>query len=192
MILITSSRKPSRRTRSLMRDLSHVIPRALRINRGKSSLWDLAQTAISRGMGRILVVWERKGNPRSFVFYRASLAGVIPVRRAIYFNSVRLRREIPGGRPRRVEADTIRLARMGGPIDRVTAVLAEGFGLSPVEIGGPSEIRELDCDVVLLDRNVGEERELTFFTADGVEVGPTMRVGGVFEFGGEGKLLPKD
>ncbi len=63
MILITTSRKPGRRTRSFCKELSRAIPRSLYVNRGKASIEDIWRHARNEGFYRILVVGETKGNP---------------------------------------------------------------------------------------------------------------------------------
>jgi hypothetical protein len=63
MLLITTSRKPSRRTRRFCRELSAVLPLSLYVNRGKASLRTIAERAVADGYSRVLVVGETKGNP---------------------------------------------------------------------------------------------------------------------------------
>ncbi|MDM7275107.1 MAG: hypothetical protein P3X22_003155 [Thermoprotei archaeon] len=62
-VLVTTSRRPGRRSRSLVKDLVSVIPGAFRVTRGRRSLSDLAREALSVGADRVVVVGERRGNP---------------------------------------------------------------------------------------------------------------------------------
>ncbi len=71
-ILITTSRRPTRRTRSLCNDLARVIPGAVRINRGKLSLEGVALRAIELGADRIILVSVYKGNPGKMHFFEVS------------------------------------------------------------------------------------------------------------------------
>ena len=63
MILITTSGRPAQRMRTLCNDLQRVIPKAMRINRGKLSIKGLAEKALEVGADRIIMVERRKGGP---------------------------------------------------------------------------------------------------------------------------------
>ena len=68
-ILITTSHKPSPRLRSFVKDLASVIPRTLKLNRGKKTLEDLLYDAIELIADRLIIVGEKKGNPGSIRVY---------------------------------------------------------------------------------------------------------------------------
>jgi len=68
-ILITTSRKPSPRLRSFVKDLTSVIPNTLKLNRGKKTLEDLLYDAIELNADRLIIVGEKKGNPGSIKVY---------------------------------------------------------------------------------------------------------------------------
>lgn len=68
-ILLTTSRNPSRRTRTLIKDLVHVVPRAARISRGTKNLYELAAAALASKTALLVVVSTRKGNPGSISFF---------------------------------------------------------------------------------------------------------------------------
>jgi|Deesub1362A_J573_1020465.scaffolds.fasta_scaffold00115_74 rRNA maturation protein Rpf1 len=63
MILITTSRKPSNRTRSFCKDLQKAIPGSVYKTRGKARLQDLLHQE------RTVYVTESKGNPRTIEIY---------------------------------------------------------------------------------------------------------------------------
>ncbi len=62
-VIVTTSRRPSRRSRSLVKDLVSIIPGAYRLTRGRKSRSDLAREALAVGADRVVVIGERKGNP---------------------------------------------------------------------------------------------------------------------------------
>ena len=68
-LLITTSHRPSRRTRSFIKDLEGVIGGAIRLTRGHLSLRDLGVIGARLGVQRVLVVFERNGNPGLLVGY---------------------------------------------------------------------------------------------------------------------------
>jgi U3 small nucleolar ribonucleoprotein protein IMP4 len=67
-MLITTSRKPSGRTRSFCQDLGHVL-NAKYVNRGKMSFRDVLIKAASLGFQEIAIVSQIKGNPSKIEIY---------------------------------------------------------------------------------------------------------------------------
>ena len=61
-MLITTSRKPSQKTRTFARSLQRVL-NADYVNRGKMNLRDVLIKAIQSDSDRILIISEMKGNP---------------------------------------------------------------------------------------------------------------------------------
>ncbi len=68
MILITTSRDPSRNTRAFARTLANLIPYACYEPRGKKSIQDLVELAKNKGYERICFVHDEKGNPGKLSF----------------------------------------------------------------------------------------------------------------------------
>lgn len=73
MLFITTSRRPSIRTRTFIKELERAIPGSKRIVRGKKSLDDLKEMMIRYGVSKLLVVDTKKGNPAVLRFYELSL-----------------------------------------------------------------------------------------------------------------------
>ncbi len=63
MILVTTSRKPSKPTRRFGRALASVFPYGEYINRGKGSIEDIVDRAYVEGFLRVVIIGETKGNP---------------------------------------------------------------------------------------------------------------------------------
>jgi U3 small nucleolar ribonucleoprotein protein IMP4 len=70
-MLITTSRKPSQKTRTFGRALEKVFP-SIYINRGKMSLRDVFLKALDENFSTVLVIHEMKGNPSRLEFYQAN------------------------------------------------------------------------------------------------------------------------
>ena len=149
MILITTSRRPSKRTRTLIRDFLHVIPGAVRVNRGKKSLQDLRQDAVKFGLDRVLIVGERKGNPGLLRFYKATVATIEPIGAQVILAGVTLRRELFGRKPKRVpHVRELAVAYQQDDLEKFAEVLAEGLGADAPSAA--SEVGEFpDADIVL-------------------------------------------
>ena len=69
-VLITTSRKPSKKTRSFCKDLRAVLPGSEYKNRGKSSLSSVLGLAESLGKDLVLNVYEDNANPSSLAFIK--------------------------------------------------------------------------------------------------------------------------
>ena len=94
-VIITTSRRPSRRTRSLVKDLAAVIDGAVRFTRGHESLKSLAAMARTYGIKSVVIVGERKGNPGLLAAYSVGDRGLSPVA-TIRIVGVTLSRELRG------------------------------------------------------------------------------------------------
>lgn len=99
IIVITTSHKPSPRTRSFVKDFSNTLPYSLTLNRGKKTLIDLALEAYRLKAYYLLVVGERRGNPSFIRVYDTSFTETKPpeplLRAFIKIAGVRLTREYP-------------------------------------------------------------------------------------------------
>ena len=67
-VLISTSRKPSQKTRTFCKNLSHVFGFDY-TNRGKSSLRDMLVKASQMNHDTLLLVYQIKGNPSKLTFY---------------------------------------------------------------------------------------------------------------------------
>ncbi|HDI86130.1 MAG TPA: hypothetical protein ENF83_01820 [Candidatus Korarchaeota archaeon] len=178
MILITTSRDPSQRTRTFIRDLSHVIPRAVRVNRGKKSLDDLRVEALRHGLSRVLVVTERKGNPGGLRFYEASVATIRPAAAHVVLEGVTLRRELYGKKPERVPRvlDLAVAYQESEEHSEYASALASGLGVETVAAANAE--RDLpDSDVVLWIRRLDSRPAASFYLTGARgsrEVGPRL------------------
>lgn len=66
-MLISTSRKPSQKTRKFCKNLSHAFDYDY-VNRGKSSIRDLLVKSKELGLVGVLLVYEIKGNPSKLTF----------------------------------------------------------------------------------------------------------------------------
>ncbi len=92
-ILITSSRRPTKSMRTLMRDLHTVIPYSFRINRGKMSMEDIAELASNLEAHHVLIVERWKGGPGKIEFYKVLDSHIEITFPILYLSGVRLQRE---------------------------------------------------------------------------------------------------
>lgn len=97
-ILVTTSHKPSQRTRSFIKDLSMVLPCSVTVNRGKKTLEELGIEAYRHKARYIFITGERRGNPSIIRIYHVDTYQKIPMVKhiaSIIIKGVKLSRENP-------------------------------------------------------------------------------------------------
>ncbi len=93
-VLITTSREPSQRTRSLVNELVAIIPVLSKFNRGKSTLKELYDIALSRRARFLVMVYEKKGNPSMLRIYSVdTVSGDLVPRYNIFLKGLTLYRD---------------------------------------------------------------------------------------------------
>ncbi|MCE4602472.1 MAG: hypothetical protein F7C08_03395 [Desulfurococcales archaeon] len=166
-IIITTSRRPSPRTRSLVKDLAGVIPGATRLTRGHLTYQELSIEAATLGADRVVVVGEKRGNPSIMRIYEPippkGLNNIV----TLIIKGVKLARE--AGVPSRARARFLRVEHDGSEDSmEVAEALVRGLHarLTPVE---PSVVARLESR--------GYREVLLTFTSNGLSVGPVLRIG---------------
>lgn len=175
MILITTTRRPSRRTRSFVRDLYHVLPASMRRNRGKMSMEDLNELAIREGVERVIVVGTQRGNPSFLAFYEPSPSHLKPIS-LVRLEGVSLRREITDKRA--PQARKLGIAYSSG-LENEARVMAKSLNAYLGQ--GMEELRSRGCEVALLLSSDGGIRA-TFYRLPAEELGPRMRISEIREY----------
>ncbi len=98
-ILITTSRRPSPRTRSFIKDLVGILPNSLKVNRGHLTMEELAILALSKGCDRLVIVGENRGNPSLLRVYKLERGGIFKNIVSIKVRGLALSREIKRSLP---------------------------------------------------------------------------------------------
>lgn len=93
MLLISTSRRPTRRILSFAKDLRNSIPNSVKIQRGKRGLGDLLEAALEAGCDRILLITRWKGSPGKILMMEVEGRALRPVPPLIYLRGIKLRRE---------------------------------------------------------------------------------------------------
>ena len=97
LILLTTSRRPTERIRTLSRELAYCIPSVIRINRGKISKHGLAEKAIDLKADRVIIIDRLKDGSEKINLFEISSKGLTPVAPIIVLSKINLRREIKKG-----------------------------------------------------------------------------------------------
>jgi len=129
VILLTTSRRPTARMRTLCRDLVNSIPDVTRVNRGKMSLDGVAEKAIEVEADQVVVVDRWRGEPGKINLFRISSTGLKPVSPLMLIRGIRLRREFEET-TRRARSSAITLEREdSAELTRIAGHLSQYFGL---------------------------------------------------------------
>ncbi|MBS7636866.1 hypothetical protein KEJ37_05995 [Candidatus Bathyarchaeota archaeon] len=175
MILLTTSRRPTKGIRTFCKDLSHTLPKILRINRGKLSLEGVAAKALELGAEKVVIVDRWKGGPGKIELYRVD-GGLQSTPPLIYLRSVKLRREfqtMPKGR--RIKSIAIASSpKQPQEVGRLEKALSEFFNI-PI---ASNEDEYKDYNVIMQTSiNPAGEITTTFrLLPENVEIGPRMRI----------------
>jgi len=172
VILLTTSRRPTRTTRTLCHDLVHSVPNIVRLNRGKLNLDGIAERAIELNANRIIVIdgWKTGlGKIKLFLLEQTDLTQVPPL---MYVASVRLRREF--------ETKTKRIRSLAVTVEpqnhtetiKIAEHLADFFNLPRLSIGEAATKRQASMNISL---DASRRTQITFvLPPQMVEIGPRI------------------
>lgn len=172
--LITTSREPSPRTRSLVKDLAALSSGMVRATRGKQTFKELLARAFHLGAKTIIIVGEKRGNPSIIRIYDIEPIWVQrpPLHTfTIFLRGVALSREARSGLPSR-------------PVDRIY-VIAESFH-SETERTLSLALAKMFSATIVSPRSKRNGLDVIFssrgglyivrFKLGGTDVGPVLRV----------------
>jgi len=107
VILLTTSRRPTRRIRTFCRELARSIPNIVRINRGKLSLDGIGEKALEFNADRVVIVDRWRGGPGKIELFQIGPEGLIPVSPLMYIRGIRLQREFEVTKAKPIRSLTI-------------------------------------------------------------------------------------
>jgi rRNA maturation protein Rpf1 len=176
MILLTTSRQPTNPIRTLCRDLSHSVPGIMRVNRGKMSLHEAGEKAVSIGADKIIVLDRWKGG-----FCRIRLLkigqGIVEVPPCLNITKVKFRREFRSSRktPGRLFIDKSGEAELG--TDKLKKSFSDFLELPIVNVlEAPSEYEATMRVMSGASRFI----EIRFYTLPrNIEIGPRILISNV-------------
>ena len=175
MILLTTSRRPTKGIRTFCKDLSHTLPNILRINRGKLSLEDVAAKALEVNAEKVVIVDRWKGGPGKIELYYVN-GKLQPIPPLIYLRSVKLRREfdvMPKGK--RIKCVAVFTSQKHfKDVSRLGKALSEFFNI-PI-MSDESGYRGYDA-ILQTGTDSSGELVITFsLLPENLEIGPRMKI----------------
>jgi len=176
VILLTTSRRPTRRIRTFCKELSYNIPNVTGINRGKLSLEGLAAKALELNAEKAMIVDRWKGGPGKIELFKLENGKLQPMPPLIYLRGVKLRREfgtMPRGR--RIKSTAIfASSEPSEEIERLEKTLSDFFDLPVVHRW--EECKPYNALLYVKSDQSGEIVMSFRLFPENVEIGPRMRV----------------
>lgn len=172
MILLTTSRRPTRRIRTLCHDFVRSVPNVVRINRGKLNLDGIAERAVELNMDRIVVIDRWKGGPGKIKLFRIEPTGLFSVPPLMYVAGVRLQREFEA-KTKHVRSLVV-TTKPGNPPEtvRIAERLSDFFNLPRLSIDEAATKYQASMYISL---NASRRTQITFMLLPQmVEIGPRI------------------
>ncbi len=172
MILLTTSRRPTKRIRTLCHDFVCSVPNIVRINRGKLNLDGIAERAVELNANRIVTIDRWKAGPGKIKLFRIEPNGLIPVPPLMYVASVRLRREFEA-KTKHIRSLVV-TTELETPTEtiRIAEHLSDFFNLSRLTIEEAATKYQASMHVSL---DAPRRTQITFmFLPQMVEIGPRI------------------
>lgn len=161
-MLITTSRKPSQRTRAFCRGLERVL-KARCVNRGKMSLRDVFLKAKEMEVGKVAVISESDGNPNGMDFYHDGEL-FISLQLTVDFS-------LPKGR---MNKDNLCIRC---EVDELKDISTEIFPIPLEDSSDNSQVKNSDCNLLLIRTSKQKSRPLLeFFDGKGQATGPRIYI----------------
>ena len=172
MILLTTSRRPTRRIRTLCHDFARSVPNIVRINRGKLNLDGIAERAVELNANRIVVIERWKGGPGKIKLFRIEPTGLISVPPLIYVAGIRLQREFEA-KTKHVRSLVVTMEPENPPEPVRTAKhLSDFFNLPRLSIDEAATKYQASMHISL---NASRRTQITFMLLpQRVEIGPRI------------------
>jgi U3 small nucleolar ribonucleoprotein protein IMP4 len=139
VILLTTSRRPTKAIRTFCKDLSHIIPRTIRINRGKLSLKEVAEKALESNAEKIIMVDRWKAGPGKIQFFKIERVNLKPTPPLIYLMGVKLRREFAEAplKGRRIKSIFIAASSASPEVEKLERALSKFLEVPLISIDSP-------------------------------------------------------
>ncbi|RLE92514.1 MAG: hypothetical protein DRN04_10020 [Thermoprotei archaeon] len=172
-ILITSSRRPNPRLRTFCKDLAKVLPDAIKVNRGKMSIEEVAIKAYQLEIDHVIVVGKgRGGNPGRMIFLKIyeDKYEILPL--IIGIEGVVLIREIKNADVPEKVASTI----IASNTDQLPDLLSDALGLSSIEVESIEDLQGT-ADTIMWIEKVKRKYIIRFFNGQNLRLsGPIIKV----------------
>ncbi len=173
MILLTTSRRPTRRIRTFCHDLARSIPNIVRINRGKLGLDGVAEKALEFNADRVVIIDRWRGGPGKIEFFQTGPGGLFPVSPMMYIAGMRLQREFEGTKAKPIQTLTITTPLEKNPqVVKIAEFLSNFLDIPMLSMDEATS----RCSAAMhISLDPSRRTQITFMLLpDAVEVGPRV------------------
>ena len=180
-IIVTTTRHVNPRVRSLANELAHTLPDALRINRGKSNISDLAEKARAYNAKTVLIVGKGlRGNPGRLVFLRIMEREYFFYPLIVSLAGVKLARELKV-RPSPVSTESFSIVTLEDFSDNtkeLALALSEALQVNYTETSNLKSLAHIFNRVLFVEETNFEKSPffIKFVKPDGKNDGPLLKV----------------
>jgi rRNA maturation protein Rpf1 len=177
-ILLTTSRRPVKNTRTFCKDLSNIFPNVVRVNRGKLSLGGVAEKALELDAEKTIIIGKWMGDSGKIQLFKTSEKGLDVIPPLIYVKGVKLSRDFKEKVPRGRKLKSVAIAaseRTSLEVKRLENVLSEFFNIPVFSL---KEIYNREFDAAMqIAADPSNHIIITFrLVPELVEIGPHIRV----------------
>jgi len=173
VILLTTSRRPTRRIRTFCRDLARSIPNVVRINRGKLNLDGICERALEFNADRVVIVDRWRGGPGKIEFFQTGTEGLIPASPPMCIADIRLQREFEGTKAKPIQSLTITTPIEKNP--QVTNIAEFLSNFLNIPMSSMDEAVLSYSATMHISLNASRRTQITFMLLpETVEVGPCV------------------
>lgn len=172
MILLTTSRRPTKNMRTFCHDLARSIPNTVRINRGKLSLTEVAEKALENNAGKVIIVDRWKGGPGKINLFKVNSEGLEAVAPLIYLKGVRLQRTFGRARVKPVHSLALVLPEKTNEMFRLGKALSNFLGIPTLSMEKAAE--NFQAAMIFSLDSAKRTRVSFILLPERVEVGPRM------------------
>ncbi|MEM3699365.1 MAG: hypothetical protein QXL57_00625 [Candidatus Bathyarchaeia archaeon] len=176
LLLLTTSRRPTRNMRTLCREISYNIPFAIRINRGKLSLEEIAEKSMELKAEKVMIIERWKFGLGKIQFFHAKPEGLERIPPTIYIRNARFRRDLAGEMMRERRIKSISMAtssNKGVEIMKLEKALSNFFSLPIFSL---EEVVNRRYDAVMQVKTSSQKNLIITFMLlpEMVEIGPQI------------------
>jgi len=175
--LLTTSRNPTARVRTLCNDLSHVIPNVVRVNRGKMTKDEVAEKALEHDTDHVVIVDRWQGGPGSIKLFRVGESGLVLTPPIIHITDTRLRREFGVSKVKPARSIVVLAPETSVEALRFAEACSKFFGVPTLSM---DEAVKVAPTLMCVSRDKVNRIVITFMVEPNhVEVGPRITVSSV-------------
>lgn len=178
IVLLTTSRRPTRSIRTFCSDLSRTFPNIVHVNRGKLSLEGVAEKALELEAEGVMIVDRWKGGPGKVQLFKVEEGGLKAFPLLIYLKGVKLRRDfkgLPSTIRRAKSVAIVRQPETPSEIEKLENAFSKFFNVPVFSI---EEAVKRNCDIVMQTSvDQANRATITFkLVPELAEVGPKLKI----------------